>query len=130
MERLARAISFLHPWVGDSLTPYWLICLGVALGLVVLLALWGIATILSKIPAIGTLAEKPVPRTVAALMLAAAIVAVTAPLLWTAISTSQAGGNDELSRYESLGLWLGLLAAGSVIAGFGGVMLVGRQAAT
>lgn len=119
----------MHPWVGDSLTPYWLIAVGVTLGLVVLLMLWGLATILSKIPSIGTLAERPGPRTVAALILALAIFGVSAPLLWTAISNSEAGGKDPATKYESLGLWLGLLAAGSVIGGFAAVMLAGRQAA-
>src|SRR5688572_25148340 len=129
MGNLTRTLTFLQPWVGDSLTPYWIFCLGVALGLVILLLLWGAATLLSKLPVVGTLAEQPGPRAIASLVLAALVFAVAVALLWPRISMSDAGGKAASDRYESIGFWLGLLAAGSVIAGFAGVMLVGRRAA-
>ena len=47
------------PWLMNWLTPVWLISLGALLGLAILIVLWGVAWLLSRIPAIGQLAEKP-----------------------------------------------------------------------
>jgi ABC-type transport system involved in multi-copper enzyme maturation permease subunit len=124
MGRLERTITFLHGWVGDWLTPYWIICLGVAAGLLVLVALWGLAVVLSKVPGLGTLSEKPGPRTIAALLVGAAIFAVVLPLAWPQISDVKQAAD----RAETVGLWLGLLAVASTLAGFAAVMLVGRRA--
>ena len=46
------------PWITNWLTPIWLICVGVAIGLLALLAIWAIAAILSRLPGIGRLAEQ------------------------------------------------------------------------
>src|SRR5687768_1906477 len=128
MGNLGRSITFLHPWVGDSLTPYWIFCLGVAAGLGVLLVLWGIAALISRIPAVGTLAEKTGPRTIASFLAALAIFAVCAPFFWTAMSTTDVAGAQAADRFESIGLGYGLLVVASILGGFAVVMLVSRRA--
>lgn len=49
-------------WVSNWLTPLWLLGLGTLIGLAVLLLLWAVALLLSRIPAIGSLAEDPKRR--------------------------------------------------------------------
>jgi len=51
------------------LTPVWILCVGAAAGLILTAALWGIFWLLSRIPAVGTLAERPAPRRIAILLL-------------------------------------------------------------
>src|SRR6476619_6227237 len=47
------------------LTPVWILCIGATLGLVLTAALWGIFWLLSRIPGVGTLADRPRQRWVA-----------------------------------------------------------------
>jgi ABC-type transport system involved in multi-copper enzyme maturation permease subunit len=47
------------------LTPVWILCVGATAGLILTAALWGIFWLLSRLPGIGTLAEKPAPRRLA-----------------------------------------------------------------
>lgn len=50
-------LGVVPTWVTNWLTPLWLIGLGALIALVVLLILWGVAFVLSRVPAIGQLAE-------------------------------------------------------------------------
>jgi ABC-type transport system involved in multi-copper enzyme maturation permease subunit len=50
-------LGVVPTWVTNWLTPLWLIGLGALIALVVLLILWGLAFVLSRVPAIGELAE-------------------------------------------------------------------------
>src|SRR5262245_38058583 len=47
------------------LTPVWILCVGAIAGLVLTATLWGIFWLLSRIPAVGTLAEQPTQRRIA-----------------------------------------------------------------
>jgi ABC-type transport system involved in multi-copper enzyme maturation permease subunit len=46
------------------LTPVWILCVGATAGLILCALLWGILKVLSLVPGIGTLAERPVARRV------------------------------------------------------------------
>jgi ABC-type transport system involved in multi-copper enzyme maturation permease subunit len=50
-------LGVVPTWITNWLTPLWLIGLGALIALVVLLILWGVAFVLSRVPAIGQLAE-------------------------------------------------------------------------
>ena len=58
-------LAAVPTWVSNWLTPIWLVGLGTLIGLAVLLILWGVAFLLSRIPMIGSLAEDPKRRNIA-----------------------------------------------------------------
>lgn len=75
---LAAVPTYITNW----LTPLWLVGLGALLGLIVLVILWGAALVLSRIPAIGTVAEDPRKRNVAVpLLMVASFFAMLAVFL-------------------------------------------------
>lgn len=49
----------VSPWISNWLTPLWLVGVGAIGGLLVLVLLWGLAALLSRLPGVGTLAEGP-----------------------------------------------------------------------
>jgi ABC-type transport system involved in multi-copper enzyme maturation permease subunit len=50
-------LGALATWVSSWLTPIWILSVGALAGLVILVILWGLAAALSRIPAVGQLAE-------------------------------------------------------------------------
>ena len=74
-------------WVSNWLTPLWLIGVGAALGLAVLLVLWVLFRITSRVPAVAALARNPARTNRLAIGLAVVFFAVIAglalgPTLW------------------------------------------------
>src|SRR5437588_8872439 len=47
------------------LTPVWILCLGAAAGLILCAAIWGILRLLSSIPRVDSLSERPAARWIA-----------------------------------------------------------------
>jgi ABC-type transport system involved in multi-copper enzyme maturation permease subunit len=62
------------------LTPVWILCVGATVGLLLAAALWAIFWLLSRIPGIGDLADRPAPRRLAIAVLTAVFFAVFAGL--------------------------------------------------
>lgn len=75
----------VEPWMNFWLTPIWILGLGALAGLIVLLAVWGIAAALSCIPFLGTLADNRKLRNKVAVVLGVVLVIISLPYpLWVA----------------------------------------------
>lgn len=87
---LANILDSVHLQLPDDivnwLTPVWILGVGALCGLLLCLLLWGVAAVLSRIPAIGSLADQPVPRRIA--------IGVLTLLLLGAALTATSGGVD------------------------------------
>jgi len=69
---VAQALKWLPAWV----TPLWLLGVGLAAGAILSLAVYGVLSLLSFIPGIGTLADSSRRGVVASLLLGGSIAAV------------------------------------------------------
>jgi ABC-type transport system involved in multi-copper enzyme maturation permease subunit len=69
----ADFFDLIHLQVADTiinwLTPVWIIGVGAIVGLLLCGVLWGLGNLLSRVPAIGSLAERPLARWVTVLVL-------------------------------------------------------------
>ncbi len=114
------------------LTPVWILCVGAAAGLILTAALWGMFWLLSRIPVVGTLAEKSAPRRIAILVLTAVFFLVLAGIyrnftpanLAAAPPAAAAPAAQPLDRVLALG---GCLVVGWIFA-IGVVMLSSKKA--
>src|SRR5215471_888796 len=71
------------------LTPVWILCVGATAGLILTAALWGIFRLLSRIPVIGTLNERPASRRLAIGVLSVVFFVVLAGLYFRAAPGGQ-----------------------------------------
>ncbi len=106
------------PEVTSWLTPIWILGMGVTLGLVILLVIWGVCTLLSRIPVLGELNEVPSTRNFVALGIAIVAVVIFAPLY-----VSRVG--DEWTNTNTMSLVF--IVLGSILAGYLFVVLVSRR---
>lgn len=87
----ADIFDIVHLQLADSvinwLTPVWIVGVGAILGLILCLALWGLGNLLSRIPAVGGLAEQPLPRWIAVGVLTLIYLGIALPLFapWRAV---------------------------------------------
>lgn len=110
------------------LTPIWLLCVGVAGGLALVLLFVALLFLLSRLPVIGTLAEndalrRPAGFVLAIILLATALVTL-GPAAW------QAGGEDATTWDNVKQIMLLLLVAvpGSLAVSFSLIMMCSRRA--
>lgn len=115
-------IGVVPTWVSSWLTPLWLIGIGALIGLVVLLVLWGIAFALSRVPAIGQLAENPSLRGKAVPILSVVSFFVLLGLTLPRLSSGQGGSDAESTVMAAL-----LLVPVALIFGLGMVWLTSRR---
>ena len=115
-------LGVVPTWVSSWLTPLWLIGIGALIGLVVLAILWAVALALSRVPAIGQLAENASLRSKAVPILSVlsffVLLGVTLPQL-----AGGEGGNDA----ESTVMAALLLVPLALICGLGLVWLTARR---
>lgn len=86
------ALFGVYPWVSTWLTPLWLMSVGVVCGLIVLVAVWGLAAAAARVPALGKLADDPRLR----IKLATAGMLITVPIYWWLVSKAWFGGGNSL----------------------------------
>ncbi len=118
-------LGVVPTWVSNWLTPVWLISIGALIGLVALLVLWGLAFALSRVPAIGQLAENRSLRSKAIPILSVLSYFVLLFLVLPQLA-GPAGGNDP----EALVMTALLLAPVALVCGFGLVWLTSRRTIT
>src|SRR5262245_54804451 len=89
------------------LTPVWILCVGAAAGLILTGLLWGFFWLLSYVPSLGTLAERPAQRRGAIAILTAVLFLALAGLYLRFAPVGQvagpAPGNAPLDRVWAFG---------------------------
>src|SRR6478735_8955730 len=118
------------------LTPVWILCVGAAVGLVLTAAIWGIFWLLSRIPAIGTLAENTTQKRLAIAALTVVFTLLFAGVYMRAsaqiranqppVAAGEAAASVQQGLDQAWGL-AGCLAAGFIFA-TGSVILSSRKA--
>jgi ABC-type transport system involved in multi-copper enzyme maturation permease subunit len=89
-------LGVVDVWVSTWLTPIWILGVGAAAGLVLLLIAWGVAAALSQFPVIGTLQQTPELRWRTSLLLAAVMIVLAVPLVvWLVWRTWIGQGLDD-----------------------------------
>src|SRR5262245_11023176 len=115
------------------LTPVWILCVGAAAGLILTAAIWGVFWLLSRIPGVGTLAERPGQRRIAILLLTAVFFACLAGLYISfrpaaaAIAPPAQPANQIVQRFDRVWALGGCLVAAWIFA-IGVVMLSSKKA--
>lgn len=118
------------------LTPVWILSLGFLIGLLVCLALWGLASLLSRIPGLGSLEDNIQAWRIAVGVVGLALFAATAPqvLAWSASGAVQeqaeGGKENAAAPSESLvdkGVVLLACAAVSALGAMAIVTLLSRK---
>ena len=74
-------LGFVPVWVSQWLTPVWILGVGAVAGFLVLFLLWGLAALLSRIPLLGTLEERPGARRSTVIVLSIILFLVLAPTM-------------------------------------------------
>ena len=123
----ANWLDSLHVEIPDkfvcALTPIWILGVGAAVGLICCAIIWGLMFGLSRIPVLGSLAQKKQnARFVAG---ALAVLLFTGTLIWW---FQLGAARPVLSVFDGI-LLLGGLAVGSWVVAVGAVTLVSRRAA-
>ncbi|MEO8494051.1 MAG: ABC transporter permease [Planctomycetota bacterium] len=114
-------LGVVPTWVSTWLTPLWLIGIGALIGLIVLLVLWGVAFVVSRIPAIGQLAENRALRSKAVPILSVVSFFVLLGVVLPQLSDRE-GANAESIVIAAL-----LLAPVALVCGLGLVWLTSRR---
>lgn len=115
-------LGVVPTWVSNWLTPVWLISIGALIGLAVLIVLWGVAYALSRVPAIGQLAENSSLRS--------KVVPILSILSYFALLgfvLPKLAGPTGASDAEAVVVTALLLAPVALICGFGLVWLTSRR---
>lgn len=115
-------LGVVPDWVSNWLTPLWLISIGALIGLVILSLLWGVALVLSRIPAIGQLAENPGLRSKAVPILSVLSFFVLLGLALPQLAAREGGSNAESTVMVAL-----LLVPVALACGLGLVWLPSRR---
>ncbi|MCA9122373.1 MAG: hypothetical protein H6822_14480 [Planctomycetaceae bacterium] len=109
-------------WVSTWLTPLWLIGIGALIGLVVLMLLWGLAIVVSRIPAIGQLAENRSLRSKAVPILSVLSFLALLALVLPRLAASEGGSGAQSTVMAAL-----LLVPVALACGLGLVWLTSRR---
>ncbi|MDA1048976.1 MAG: ABC transporter permease [Planctomycetota bacterium] len=115
-------LGVVPTWVSSWLTPLWLLSIGALIGLVVLFVLWGLAFAISRIPAIGQLAENPALRSKAVPILSVVSFFVLLGLALPKLAGLEGGNDAELTVMAAL-----LLVPVALVCGLGMVWLTSRR---
>lgn len=115
-------LGVVPTWVSSWLTPFWLIGLGALIGLVVLLVLWGLAVVLSRVPAIGQLAENRALRSKVI-----PILSIVSYFVLLGFALPQLAGRESDHDAESTVMAALLLVPVALACGFGLVWLTSRR---
>ncbi|MBC8356629.1 MAG: ABC transporter permease [Planctomycetes bacterium] len=115
-------LGVVPTWVSGWLTPLWLIGIGALIGLVVLLALWGLAIAVSRVPAIGQLAENRSLRSKVV-----PILSIVSFLVLLGFTLPQLAERDSGNDAESTVMVALLLVPVALIFGLGLVWLTARR---
>lgn len=107
-------VNQVPDWVPIWLTPVWLLGMGVTAGLLILLLLWGVGLLVSRIPVIGRLAEHSLSRNVALAVLSIAGFALLLLVRLMQLFSSAAGGDGTALTAGGLVLWICAAAGGAV----------------
>lgn len=122
MDSLSFAEN-VTPKLVNWFTPLWLGCVGVLVGLAILVLLWIVCASLSGVPVIGRLADNPVRRRNAMGILGTAFFVGLVALLFTT-------GREWLGAEPSFGTivsWLVIMGLAAWLAGMATVVLVNRR---
>jgi len=115
-------LGAMPTWASNWLTPLWLLSLGVLLGLVLLLLLWGVCFILSRIPGLGTLAENPSLRNKAIPMLT-----IVSFLALMGLTLPQVAAREDLANGDLATVVTLLLVPVALFLGFSLVWFTSRR---
>ncbi len=115
-------LGVVPTWVSSWLTPIWLLGIGALIGLVVLLLLWAAAYGLSRIPAIGQLAENANQRSKAV-----PILSIIAFLVLLALALPQLSARENGNDAQSTIMAALLLVPVALASGLGMVWLTSRR---
>jgi len=95
-------LGALPTFVGNWLTPIWILSVGALAGLVILLVVWGVAFALSRIVAIGRLAEDAKKRTVAIPAFSALAFLALLAVVLPRVAAREAGNDTESMAIAAL----------------------------
>ncbi|MCA9145215.1 MAG: ABC transporter permease [Planctomycetales bacterium] len=109
-------------WVSSWLTPLWLIGIGALIGSIVLLVLWGMAIAVSRIPAIGGIAENRALRSKAVPILSVVSFFVLLGFALPQLAAREGGSDSESTVMAAL-----LLVPVALACGLGLVYLTSRR---
>jgi ABC-type transport system involved in multi-copper enzyme maturation permease subunit len=119
------------------LTPVWILCVGATVGLILTAALWGMFWLLSRLPGVGTLNERPANRRIAVGALSLILFVVLAgPYLQAtpggnpapeAAAAPQPAAAPKVEPLDRVWALVGCLVAAGLLA-VGGVALASRKA--
>ena len=127
---LANILDSFHLQLPDEiinwLTPVWILSVGALCGLLLCLLIWLVAAALSRIPAVGTLAEKPVPRRIAIAVLTIVLLGVGLQATGGGVSLVTAEGAAAAQQARDVNWWFDLAWA---MAGMAIVSWLGAMAA-
>jgi ABC-type transport system involved in multi-copper enzyme maturation permease subunit len=119
------------------LTPVWILCVGATVGLILTAALWGMFWLLSRLPGVGTLNERPANRRIAVGALSLILFVVLAGLYLQATpggnpapeaaAAPQPAAAPKVEPLDRVWALVGCLVAAGLLA-VGGVALASRKA--
>jgi ABC-type transport system involved in multi-copper enzyme maturation permease subunit len=114
------------PWITNWLTPLWLVSAGALVGLSVLVGLWFVAALVSRIPGLSNLSENPQTRSKASLILAAIFAAMIGGMsILPSWSQWQTAGTSTLLENVTVSIVAAIVLA--LVAAFGVMHLVSRR---
>ncbi len=121
-------VNQVPDWVPIWLTPVWLLGMGVTAGLLILLLLWGVGLLVSRLPMIGRLAEHSLGRNVALAVLSIAGFALLLLMPLMRVFSGAAGDGGTALTVGGLVLWICAAAGGAVALATVLVVLTSRRA--
>ncbi|MGE0758727.1 MAG: ABC transporter permease, partial [Pirellulaceae bacterium] len=120
-------LGLVPTWISSWLTPIWLLGVGAIGALLLLAALWVVAMVLSRIPALSALADNPTTRNRAALVASVLAFVLLSFAAYSAGMFGDSAAPGGLERADAQMLVV-LLALKSVIVGFAVITLMSRRA--
>jgi len=115
-----------EPWVTNWLTPIWILGLGALAGVLIVLLLYALGFLLSRIAALSKLSENRNSRLVAGIVLALVLVGIATPWLIARLQAHWANNADS-NRLVDVILALAPVTMASLIAGWALVVLMSRR---
>jgi ABC-type transport system involved in multi-copper enzyme maturation permease subunit len=106
------------PWLPVWITPLWILAAGIAVGMIVCIVIFAILAVLSRIPGLGTLGDRPAVANIASLVVAVVVGAGTMALYLPLVE----------SEYRAL--MIVPIALMSVVVGFGLIFGMWRRSIT